>query len=282
MGATRAVQSLASTATSDDVVAVLAEDGCVVVERVVPPETMDEIHAELEPHLDATPAGPDEFSGLNTRRTGSLIARSASFRPIASHPLVLGTLDTVLGEHATNYQLHLTQIIDIGPGEPAQLLHRDQWAFDFFPFPKGYEVECHTMWAMSDFTEENGATRVIPGSHRWEDKLRPEHSETVPAEMPKGSVFIYVGSVYHGGGANRSSEHRLGINVGYTLAWLRQEENQYLACPPDIARELPVELAKLVGYTRGAYALGYFGDLQDPLEAVHGAEAGKAGFGTLR
>jgi ectoine hydroxylase-related dioxygenase (phytanoyl-CoA dioxygenase family) len=282
MGATRAVQSLAASANVDDVVAVLAEDGCVVVERVVPPETMDDIHAELAPHLDATPAGPDEFSGFNTRRTGSLIARSESFRPIAAHPLVLGTLDKVLGEHATNYQLHLTQIIDIGPGEPAQLVHRDQWAFDFFPFPTGYEVECHTMWAMSDFTEENGATRVIPGSHTWEDKLRPEHSETVPAEMPKGSVFIYVGSVYHGGGANGSREHRLGINVGYTLAWLRQEENQYLACPPDVARELPVELAKLVGYTRGAYALGYFGDLQDPLEAVHGADAGKAGFGTLR
>ena len=96
--------------------------------------------------------------------------------------------------------------------------------------------------------------------------------------MPKGSVFIYVGSVYHGGGANRSDDHRLGINVGYTLAWLRQEENQYLACPPDVARELPVELAKLVGYSRAAYALGYFGDLQDPLEAVHGRDAGEVGF----
>jgi ectoine hydroxylase-related dioxygenase (phytanoyl-CoA dioxygenase family) len=191
---------------------------------------------------------------------------------------VLGTLDEVLGDHTTNYQLHLTQVIDIGPGEPAQLVHRDQWAFDFFPFPKGYEVECHTMWAMSDFTDENGATRVIPGSHRWEDKLRPDPSETVGAAMPKGSVFIYVGSVYHGGGANRSDAHRLGINVGYTLAWLRQEENQYLACPPDVARELPVELAKLVGYSRAAYALGYFGDLQDPLEAVHGRSAGEVGF----
>ena len=191
---------------------------------------------------------------------------------------MLATLDRVLGEHTTNYQLHLTQVIDIGPGEPAQLVHRDQWAFDFFPFPQGYEVECHTMWAMSDFTEANGATRVIPGSHRWADKLRPDHSETVGAAMPKGSVFIYVGSVYHGGGANRSDEHRLGINVGYTLAWLRQEENQYLACPPEVARELPVELAKLVGYSRAAYALGYFGDLQDPLEAVHGRDAGKVGF----
>jgi ectoine hydroxylase-related dioxygenase (phytanoyl-CoA dioxygenase family) len=267
MAATRAVQTVGASTDADAVAAVLAEDGCVVVERLVPPETMDAIHDELAP---------------NTRRTGSLIARSQGFRSLAAHPLVLATLDRVLGEHSTNYQLHLTQVIDIGPGEPAQLVHRDQWAFDFFPFPQGYEVECHTMWAMSDFTEANGATRVIPGSHRWADKLRPDHSETVGAAMQKGSVFVYVGSVYHGGGANRSEAHRLGINVGYTLAWLRQEENQYLACPPDVARELPLELAKLVGYSRAAYALGYFGDLQDPLEAVHGRDAGKVGFSADR
>jgi ectoine hydroxylase-related dioxygenase (phytanoyl-CoA dioxygenase family) len=125
------------------------------------------------------------------------------------------------------------------------------------------------MWAMTDFTEENGATRVIPGSHRWEDKLRPGIDQTVAAVMPKGSVFVYVGSVYHGGGANNSDAHRLGVNIGYTLSWLRQEENQYLACPAEIARELPDDLAKLIGYRRGAYALGYFGDLQDPMEALH-------------
>ena len=129
----------------------------------------------------------------------------ASFRELAAHPTVLGALDRVLGDHATSYQLHLTQVIEIGPGEPAQLVHRDQWAFDFFPFPAGFEVECHTMWAMNDFTEENGATRVIPGSHHWDDKLRPDVDETVPAEMPKGSVLLYLGSLYHGGGANRST-----------------------------------------------------------------------------
>ncbi len=275
---TRAVQVLDRTADADAVTAVLHEDGCVVVERLVDDGVMDAVHHELAPHLAATHPGPDEFSGFRTRRTGSLIARSPTFHRLAAHPLVLATLYRVLGDHATSYQLHLTQVIDIGPGEPAQVVHRDQWAFDFFPFPNGYEVECHTMWAMSDFTEENGATRVIPGSHRWEDKLRPGHDETVGAAMAKGSVFVYVGSVYHGGGANRSEGHRLGINVGYTLSWLRQEENQYLACPPDVARTLPVELARLVGYQRGAYALGYFGDLQDPLEAVHGRDVARNGF----
>ena len=278
-GDLREVRMLDAGASADDLAAVLAEDGCVTVAELVSPTVMDDIRREMQPFIDATPMGPDDFSGHRTRRTGSMIARSPSFRPLAKHPLVLGTLDQVLGGHATSYQLHLTQVIDIGPGEPGQLVHRDQWAFDFFPFPSGYEVECHVMWAMTDFTEANGATRVIPGSHKWEDKLRPQYEETVPAEMPKGSVFVYVGSVYHGGGANRSEERRLGINVGYTLSWLRQEENQYLACPPDIARTIDEDLAKLIGYRRGAYALGYFGDLQDPMEAVHGTQSDR-GFST--
>jgi ectoine hydroxylase-related dioxygenase (phytanoyl-CoA dioxygenase family) len=268
------VPTVAADAGIDEIDAALRASGCVVVERIVPDEQMDLIQAELEPFLETTAVGGDEFTGHNTRRTGSLLARSHEFRNLAAHPTVLGTLDRVLADHATSYQLHLTQVIEIGPGEPAQLVHRDQWAFDFFPFPSGFEVECHTMWAMCDFTEENGATRVIPGSHRWEDKLRPGDEETVAAEMPKGSVLFYLGSLYHGGGANRSQHIRRGVNVGYTLSWLRQEENQYLACPPDVARELPEELARLAGYQRGAYALGYYGDLRDPIEAVRGERVG--------
>src|SRR5215471_5989869 len=181
------VPRVAADASIDAVEAALREAGCVVVERLAPLALIETIEAELAPFLAATTPGADEFTGMNTRRTGSLLARSRSFADLAAHPTVLGTLDRVLGDHATSYQLHLTQIIEIGPGEPAQLVHRDQWAFDFFTFPSGFEVECHTMWAMSDFTEENGATRVIPGSHRWTDKLRPGVDETIPAEMPKGS-----------------------------------------------------------------------------------------------
>jgi ectoine hydroxylase-related dioxygenase (phytanoyl-CoA dioxygenase family) len=267
------VPMLDAGAPVDDVEAALREAGCVVVERLAPPALMDRVESELTPYLAATPAGADEFTGMNTRRTGSLLARSRGFVELAAHPTVLSTLDRVLGDHATTYQLHLTQVIEIGPGEPAQLVHRDQWAFDFFSFPSGFEVECHTMWAMSDFTEENGATRVIPGSHRWTDKLRPTVEETIPAEMSKGSVLFYLGSLYHGGGPNRSDAPRRGVNVGYTLSWLRQEENQYLACPPEVARELPEDVARLAGYRRGAYALGYFGDLQDPYDAVQGVRS---------
>jgi ectoine hydroxylase-related dioxygenase (phytanoyl-CoA dioxygenase family) len=264
------VPRVENDASIDEIEGALRASGCVVVERLVSDEQLDLVQTELEPFLSTTPVGGDEFTGRNTRRTGSLLARSREFRHLGAHPTVLGVLDRVLGDHATSYQLHLTQVIEIGPGEPAQLVHRDQWAFDFFPFPSGFEVECHTMWAMTDFTEANGATRVIPGSHRWDDKLRPTVDETVPAEMPKGSVLLYVGSLYHGGGANESQHVRRGVNVGYTLSWLRQEENQYLACPPEVARDLPEAVARLAGYRRGAYALGYYGDLRDPYDAVRG------------
>ncbi len=253
-----------------EIVAAIRAAGCVVIDELAPPSVLDTINAELAPYIDDTQHGSDDFIGFSTRRTGSLIARAPAFRDLATHPIVIGALDEILGDHATSYQLHLTQVIAIGPGETAQPIHRDQWAFDFFSFPAGFEVECHCMWAMTDFTDENGGTRVIPGSHKWADKLRPAFDDTVGVEMKKGSLLLYVGSLYHGGGPNRSDEPRMGINVGYTLSWLRQEENQYLACPPEIARELPIELAKLMGYSRGAYALGYYGDVRDPIEALHG------------
>ncbi len=271
------IARLSAAATPDEVAAAVGRDGAVVVEGVVEAALLDRIHAELGPHLEATPTGPDEFSGNLTRRTGSLIARSPASRQLVMHPLALGTARTFLG-HATNIQLHLTQAIAIGAGETAQPIHRDQWAFDFFPFPQGYEVQCNTIWALSDFTEQNGATRVVVGSNRREDKLTFSQDDTEPAEMVRGSVLFYSGSVYHGGGANGSAATRIGINITYNVAWLRQEENQYLSVPREVAETLPTELLRLMGYDRGAYALGYIDDLRDPIEAVRPG-TGTSGFG---
>ena len=261
------LQHLPPSATPEDIAAALADDGAAIVDDVASPELLDRFEAEISPHVEATKPGPDDFSGHNTRRTGALIARSPAAREMVMHPLVLGTCKQVLG-HATSFQLHLTQVISIGPGEPAQPVHRDQWAYDFFTFPPGYEVQCNTIWALTDFTEENGATRVVPGSNHLEDKLRFTQEDTVPAEMRRGSILFYTGAVYHGGGANRSDAVRTGVNITYNLSWLRQEENQYLAVPLEQARELDVDLLRLMGYQRGAYALGYVGDLQDPIEVV--------------
>jgi ectoine hydroxylase-related dioxygenase (phytanoyl-CoA dioxygenase family) len=273
------IEHLAADAGPERVVEALARDGCCVVDRVASPDVLASLQAELDPWLEATACGVDGFSGRRTRRTGGLIARSATARELVQHPLVLGAVKGVL-EGATNFQLHLTQVISIGPGEAAQLVHRDQWAFDFFPFPRGYEVQCNTLWALTDFTERNGATRVIPGSQRLDDGLRFEEKDTEPAEMRAGSILFYTGALYHGAGANRSDETRQGLNLTYARAWLRQEENQYLAVPHETARELPEELLRLMGYARGAYALGYVDDLRDPLDALRG-RSGVTSLGDL-
>ena len=274
-----AVPRFPATAAPAEVAAALRSDGCAIVERLVPPALLDRARAELEPYLAATPVGPDAFSGRHTRRTGGLVARSATCRDVVMHPVILDAVKGLLS-HATSFHLHLTQVIAIGPGEPGQQIHRDQWAFDFFPFPHGYEVQCNTIWAMTDFTEANGATRVIPGSHRLEDRRQFEYEDTEPAEMPAGSVLFYTGALYHGAGANRSDAVRYGLNVTYAVSWLRQEENQYLSCPPEIARTLPEPLLRLMGYARGAYALGYVDDLRDPLEVLLG-QRGATGLGDL-
>jgi ectoine hydroxylase-related dioxygenase (phytanoyl-CoA dioxygenase family) len=274
------IRRLPPTSSAEEVALVLGEDGVAIIDSLVESDMLDRAKRELDPFLAATPFGPDDFAGRRTRRTGALIARSETCRELVTHPLVLGATDKVLS-HSSSFQLHLTQVISIDPGEPAQKIHRDQWAFAFFPFPNGYEVSCNTLWAMTDFTEQNGATRVIPGSHRFEDRLELDAAETVPAEMKKGSVLMYTGSIYHGAGANRSDHTRRGINITYSVSWLRQEENQYLAVPIETARTLPVDLLRLMGYSRGAYALGYVDDLRDPIEVVR-PDLGTTGLGDLR
>jgi ectoine hydroxylase-related dioxygenase (phytanoyl-CoA dioxygenase family) len=262
-----------ATATGTAVSEALLEQGAAIVERLVSEDVCDQLRSELGPWIEKTPAGEDEFSGRTTRRTGALLARSVASRELIANPLVLDTVDKVLWPHKTTFQLHLTQAITIGPGSPAQQLHRDQWCFDFFDFPDDLQVEVGTMWALDPFTEANGATRVALGSHRETVDLKNASSfATVPAEMPAGSIVLYTGRTVHGGGANTTDETRVGINVDYALGWLRQEENQYLSVPLDVARELPEDIQRLMGYRQGAYALGYIDDSRDPIEVLRPGE----------
>jgi ectoine hydroxylase-related dioxygenase (phytanoyl-CoA dioxygenase family) len=264
-----AIEHLSPTTSAEKVAEILGRDGACIVDGLADPALLARLKTELVPWIEATAPGTDSFSGRRTRRTGGLVARSEAAREIVQNPLVLDTTKELL-TGATSFHVHLTQVIAIGAGEPAQMIHRDQWAFDMFPFPNGYEVQCNTIWALTDFTERNGATRVIPGSHRYDDKLRFEAKDTEPAEMSAGSVLFYTGAIYHGGGANNSDATRMGINITYARSWLRQEENQYLSVPHDVARTLPDSLLRLIGYARGAYALGYVDDVRDPLDALHG------------
>lgn len=252
------------------VAAFLRTHGYAIVEKVVPDETMDRFAAEVQPFVDASLTGRDEYDGRFTRRTGALIARCPTARELVMHPLAVGVAGGLLS-HASAVQLHLTQLITIAPGETQQKLHRDQMAFDYFDFPADYHVQCNTMWALTDFTAANGATHIIPGSSGVSDEV----GLAMPggqAEMPRGSVLFYEGKVLHGGGANTSDGVRQGINITYSVGWVRQEENQYLACPPEIARELDDDLLRMMGYQQGAFALGYVGDQQDALAVLRGTD----------
>lgn len=255
-------------ASAAEIVAGLRAAGAAIIERLVDDAVCDAVHSEMQPYIDATPNGSDGFSGFHTTRTGALLARSMSSQNMVAHPLVLEVADAFLWEKKTSFQLHLTQVIAIGPNSPAQALHRDQWCFDFFPFPDDVEVELSSIWAMHDFTEENGATRIIPGSHLEGNEVLQHEHRVVSAVMPKGSVVLYSGRTVHGGGNNRSTSTRTALNVDYVLGWLRQEENQYLSVPPEVARTLPEHVQRLAGYQLGAYALGYVDDTRDPQQLL--------------
>jgi ectoine hydroxylase-related dioxygenase (phytanoyl-CoA dioxygenase family) len=253
-------------ATADEVVAQLRTDGYAIVDDLVPTALMDRITDEMNPYIERSLHGDDNFVGKLTKRTGMMIARSPAARELIMNPLAIGTAGQFLA-HASTFQLHLTQVISVFPGSKAQPLHRDQVAWDFFPFPKDYEVQCNLLWAMSDYTAEMGATRVVPGS-QFEADREYAFEESVPAEMRRGSALFYTGKVYHGAGENKSDRIRQAINITYAVGWVRQEENQFLATPLEIARTLPEDLLKVMGYQMGCFAMGYVGDFEDPMNVI--------------
>lgn len=259
------LQRVPNTISVEDAAAIMQEHGHVIIEELVTRETMQQLVSELQPHIDATPLGSNEGFGLKTRRTGRLIERSPTGRTLVMHPLVQGILRKHM-EHAHSIQLGATEMISLEPGAAAQFIHKDEMVFESFPFPPDYEVYCNSIWAVTDFTEENGATRVVPGSHTAEPQ-EYQQSDTVPAEMKAGSVMIFSGKLWHGGGENKSNEVRRALAVTTAVGWVRQEENQYLSCSRDVARTLPEDLLRFMGYNE-AHGYGHAGGQQDPLEAL--------------
>jgi ectoine hydroxylase-related dioxygenase (phytanoyl-CoA dioxygenase family) len=241
---------------------ILERDGCVVIEGVLNSLQVETVAAELAPHFDAAPNCAGDFYGYVTKRLSGLIAKSPACQSMAIDPAILGVMDHFLLKGCRGYQLNLTQAIRIGPGEPAQVIHRDDLMFNF-AHPE-FEAMINAMWAVDDFTAENGATHIVPGSHKWPlDRQAQPHEET-QGVMKRGSVLIYLGSLQHGGGANRTDKPRTGIVHSYSLGWLRQAEPQYLAVPYDIARTLPERLQRLLGYFVHEPNLGSL-EGQDPI-----------------
>jgi ectoine hydroxylase-related dioxygenase (phytanoyl-CoA dioxygenase family) len=240
-----------SSVDVDSAVAALEQHGYFVVERLLPAAQVEQARNELEPELDATPRGRNSFEGYRTRRVYALFAKVRAFDEPATNPLVLGVLDRVLG----HYQFSAPVGIEIGPGEVAQVLHRDD---SVYPLPRPHPtVVVNTIWALDDFTDANGATRLLPGSHRDPGDRPPTDSQTIVAAMPAGSMMMYVGSLWHGGGANATDRPRLGVIVEYVASWLRPQENHLLAVPADVARRLPDRMQELLGYNIHPPFLGY-------------------------
>ncbi|WP_111895361.1 phytanoyl-CoA dioxygenase family protein [Acinetobacter sp. MB5] len=272
---------LPNTATSEEVAKALKEHGHCIVENLVAAEVMDRIAEEMSEFITTSPYGEDKFLGNLTQRTGALVARSETARELIRHPLVLDSAKKHLSKSST-MQLQLTQIITVNPGAPSQILHQDQLAWDFFDFPDDFETQCNTLWAMTEYTEENGATRVVPNSMYAGARQKFTEEQTLVAEMPKGSVMIYTGKIYHGAGTNTTDKIRQAININYCAGWLRQEENQYLATPPEIAQTLDDEMLKLMGYQCACFAMGYVRDFEDPLDVFRGKkERRSAGFNVV-
>jgi len=263
------------------VVAALHEHGGVVVEGLLGGETLDRFNVEIDPLLaqvrpDRKFLNPalDWFFGARTRHITAVATKSRTFvSDLLMHPTLLGVCDAILGPACARYQLNLAHILDRGPGSEPQYIHRDELVWVHVPRPHP-ELQIASVIALVEFTAENGATRVVPGSHRWDWERMPEPHEFAIASMPAGSAVMYLGSTLHGGGANITVDQwRRGMHLSYVLGWLRTEENHYLATPPEIARTLPRQAQELLGYAAHdalAQGGGYLGalDLRDPVEML--------------
>lgn len=266
-----AIPTLPASASVADVCTELGSFGAVIVENMYSDALIDRSLHEIEPFLAACDFAGDDFLGKRTRRVSGLLGKCPSSAELIVHPLFLGaarellTDVTPLGhgdsriEVTSSITLSVTQAIDIWPGNAAQPLHRDDLVHhNRHPGP---DTQLQIMCALTDFTADNGATRAIPGSHQWDDEAVPADHAAVPAVMLRGSGLLFLGSLYHGGGANTSTGRRTALTFSYCKGYLRQEENQYLAVPVDVARQYSEEVQRLIGYDYcppacGMYELG--------------------------
>jgi hypothetical protein len=280
----------APSADPDAVHAIIERDGAAILEGLLNARVVGQVNAEVGAILDAADPNTELFNpiiqafhGPCTKQVTGACAISPAFATaVMCHPLLLALCDRILLPSCARYQLNLGHLLQRGPGADEQLLHRDEAVWSDVPKPAP-ELQLATVIAFVDFTRDNGATRVVPGSHRWPDRsLSPAEQFTQPpptpeqiayAEMPAGSAVVYTGGTIHSGGSNTTDIPRRGAHLSYCLGWLRTEENNYLAVPPPIAAKLPRQAQELLGYAvhdsipRGGGYLGMV-RMQDPVELL--------------
>lgn len=253
---------------TDAVLAALEADGAVLIDRFVPTEVTDAINREIDDDVDAAEAGMlavnptvQLFFGPRTKHVSALAAASPTFaNKVMTHSVYRAVCDAVLLPSCSRWQLNLGHAIVRGPGAEAQWPHRDEdvWPHYPHPLPEGGqrpatgarpEIQVASLVALTPFRPETGATRVVPGSHRWPRDRRPEDHEIAVAELPVGGAVLYYGSTIHFAGANTTTdEWRRGVHVSFTLGWLRTEENNFLAVPPEVVATLSPAAQELLGY----------------------------------
>jgi ectoine hydroxylase-related dioxygenase (phytanoyl-CoA dioxygenase family) len=243
----------------------IEEDGYTILHDAIELDFIDEIDEtllKLERDLGIVPAD-NLFEGLKTTRVYNLLIHGETFGRIPLHPHVLPVVEGVL-----DHGLLISSLssIAIGPDETPQPIHADD---QLIPLTRPHvPIICNTMWAITDFTEENGATRLIPGSHLRAEAPNPlEQYESIAAEMTKGSVLVWVGSLWHGGGANTTDRRRVGIAMNYCAGYIRQQENQQLGVPPALVKTFPRRLQELVGYSVYNGLVGHI-DKQHPAKVI--------------
>ncbi|MEH6551766.1 MAG: phytanoyl-CoA dioxygenase family protein [Pseudomonadales bacterium] len=244
-----ALRTFDKTTAIEIIVAALRRDGAVVVNDLAEPELVDAVAAELRPKFDEDALShKSAFDGSRTNRYNRVLCGAPSAAELIEHDMLVALANDILLPHCATYQVGSMTAIEILPGESAQALHRDD---SLYPIEMaGIEMQLGVMWALNDFTEENGATRVIPESHRFLRSWHlPDLSGWEAAAMRKGSALFYMGSTWHGGGANSSDGPRAGLINTYSLGWLRQESNQYFEHPPEVAEKFSPRLRALLGYT---------------------------------
>ena len=245
----------------------IARDGYSILENAIEPDFIDALAEDLlrlEREHDIRPAKND-FEGHRTWRIYNLLVHGKLYERIPVHENVLPVVERVLDPGCLVSSL---SSISIGPDETPQPIHADD---QLMPLAKPHVATvCNSMWALTDFTDANGATRIIPGSHRA--GTSPEYGQpydSIPAEMPKGSVLIWHGSLWHGGGANHTDADRVGVAMNYCAGWVRQQENQQLGIPVEIARTFSPRLRELCGYGVYNMLIGHI-NKRSPVEILDG------------
>lgn len=234
----------------------IAADGYCIIPGLVSPGIIEALHTDLEDAFLAAPMAQGDFYGYRTKRFGSLLRRSVSAADLVLQPQILKIARTILGAACDRIQLNVAQAIAVLPGEIEQFPHCDH---DMWGGAKGdHEYLLNIIWPLTDFTTENGATRIYPGTHRQIVSDLSELGEPVAAECRPGDAICFLGSTVHGAGANLTDQERRAVVIGYSLGWLKPYENLWLAYPPEVAKTFSPELAELAGYVQHRPNLGNY------------------------